>query len=91
MQADSLPARIEHGIAELRAAHRGVTACHAVLQRLRDGAHARYSLWLDIRWPQHRSIVSGPACDSAEAALQAGFGRAHEIAAPAPAEDRELV
>ena len=73
MKDDSLQARIQHGIADLRAAHPRITACHAALDRWREGAAARHSLRLDIRWPQHQSLVSGPARDSPEEAVQAAF------------------
>ena len=79
MESDSTQARIEHGIAELRGAFPGITLCHAALQSWREGAQARHSLWLDLRWPEHQSIVSGPACASAEEALQAGFDKARNL------------
>jgi hypothetical protein len=76
MEFDSMQARIQHGIAELRGAYPRITLCHAALQSWREGAQARHSLWLDIRWPQHQSIISGPACDGADEALRAGFEKA---------------
>jgi hypothetical protein len=76
MKHDGLQARIEHGIAELRAAYPRITDCRAALDRWREGAAERHALRLDIRWPQHQSLVSGPACDSAEAAVQAAFDKA---------------
>lgn len=69
-------ARIEHEIAELRGAYPRLTACYTALRNWFEGGEPRYSLWLDLRWAQHQSIVSGPACDSIEQALQAGFDKA---------------
>jgi len=69
-------ARIEHEIAELRGACPRITSCHSALRNWFEGAEPRYSLWLELRWAQHQSIVSGPACDSIERALQAGFDKA---------------
>jgi hypothetical protein len=75
MKSDT-QARIEHEIAELRGACPHITSCHSALRTwFTDGA-PRHALWLDIRWPDHQSIVSGPACDSVERALQAGFDKA---------------
>ena len=75
MKSD-VQARIEHEIAELRGAWPRITSCHSALRTwLEDGA-PRHSLWLDIRWPQHQSIVSGPASAGVEEALQAGFDKA---------------
>jgi hypothetical protein len=76
MKHDGLQARIQHGIAELRAAHPRITECRATLDRWREGAAERHALRLDIRWPQHQSLVSGPGRDSAEEAVQAGFDAA---------------
>jgi hypothetical protein len=85
MESDSVRARIEHGIAELRGAFPCITLCHAALQSWREGAQARHSLWLELRWPQHQSIISGPACDGADEALRAGFEKARHELEPAGA------
>ena len=79
MSPDSLQARVEHGIAELRAAYPRIGECRAALDHWSDGGRARHALRLDLRWPQHQSLVSGPACDSPEAALQAGFDAARQL------------
>jgi len=76
VEPDSLQARIQHAIADLRAAFPRIGACHAALEDWHEGAEARYSLRLDIRWPQHQSIVSGPVRASAEQAVQAAFDKA---------------
>ena len=77
MKSDA-QARIEHEIAELRAAYPRLSSCHSALRNWFEDGTPRHSLWLDLRWPEHQSIVSGPACDSAEAAVQAGFERARQ-------------
>ena len=76
MRSDSLQALIEHGIADLRAAYPHITSCQFALQGSRDGERMRHALWLDIRWPQHQSIVCGPACDSEHEAVRAGLDKA---------------
>lgn len=76
---------VQHGIADLRGTHPRIRACHASLEDWYEGAEARHSLWLDIRWPQHQSIVSGPACDSTPAAVRAGIDAAARRLAGAPA------
>ena len=78
MKSDA-PARIEHEVAELRGAYPRITSCHSALRTWFEDGTARHSLWLDIRWPEHQSIVSGPACASAEEAVQAGFDKARGI------------
>lgn len=75
MHSDT-PARIEHEIAELRGAYPHITHCHSALRSWFEDGAPRHSLWLEVRWPEHQSIVSGPACDSIERALQAGFDKA---------------
>lgn len=74
-----LQARIEHEAAELRGAYPRLTACHSALRNWFEGGEPRYSLWLDLRGVQHQSIVSGPACGSAEQAVAAGFAKARQI------------
>ena len=76
MRSDSLQALIEHGIADLCAAYPDITSCQFALQGARDGERMRHSLWLDIRAPEHQSIVCGPACASEHEAVQAGLAKA---------------
>jgi hypothetical protein len=76
VKSDSLPAGIEHRIAELRTAHPRISACRATLEDWHEGAEPRYSLRLDIRWPQHQSLIAGPARASAAQAVEAAFDAA---------------
>lgn len=78
MDFDSIQGRIEHEIAELRGAFPRVESCHSALVQWKDDEQARYSLGLDIRWPQHQVLVSGPAQPSADAAVEAAFRLARE-------------
>jgi hypothetical protein len=78
MEQQSVQARIEQGTAQLRALFPQITECHAALVQWREGQSARYSLHLDIRWPQHQTLLNGAACDSAEAAIEAGLRSAKE-------------
>jgi hypothetical protein len=73
MDSDSLQARIQHHIAELRGTHPRITTFHAVLEDWYEGMQARHSLQLDVRWPQHQSLINGPARQSAEDAVRAAF------------------
>jgi hypothetical protein len=82
MKSDGLRAGIEHRIAELRAAYPRISACQAMLEDWHEGAEPRYSLRLDIRWPQHQSLVSGPACASADEAVDAAFELARRSLEP---------
>lgn len=78
MNDDSLHARIEHESAGLRARHPQITDCHsAMVQWTKDG-EKRYALHLDIRWPEHQTLVSGEAKDSATAAIAAAFETARQ-------------
>jgi len=82
---NDVQAHIEHQLAELRGAYPRISSCHSALRNWFEDGKARYSLWLDLRWPDHQSIVSGPARDSAEQAVQAGFDKAREVLAAARA------
>jgi hypothetical protein len=88
MDRDTVLAKIEHENAELRARFPHVRESLPALVHWSEGEQARYSLSLDIRWPQHQSLVSGPPQASAEAAVEAGFRLARErLAAAAPPEE----
>lgn len=76
MKSDTLQASIEHRIAELRAAHPWISVCHATLDEWHEDAGPQHALRLDIRWPQHQSLLSGPARPSARAAVEAAFEQA---------------
>ena len=78
MDTQSLQARIEHESAELRALYPRIKDCHTALVRWTGASGDHLSLHLDIRWPQHQTLVSGPARDSAAAAVEAGFHAARE-------------
>ena len=73
MKKDGLRAEIEHRIAELCAAHPRISHCAARMENWREGGTPRYALGLDIRWPQHQTLLSGPARASAEDAVEAAF------------------
>jgi hypothetical protein len=78
MDSQSLQALVEHETAELRALFPQITDCHTALVQWKEGDATRYSLHLDLRWPQHQRLVSGPARDRAEAAIEAGVHMARE-------------
>jgi hypothetical protein len=78
MDRDTILGRIEHESAELRARHPHVRECLPALMHWQEAGQARYSLALDIRWPQHQTLLSGPVQPSAEAAVDAAFKAAGE-------------
>ncbi len=79
MESSTPQAHIEHGIAELRGAYPRITTCLSALHSWQEDAAERHSLWLDIRWPQHQSIVSGPARGTVDAAVRAALDRAARL------------
>jgi ribosome-associated translation inhibitor RaiA len=76
MEAESLRASIQHRIAELRGAYPRIAACQAALEDWHEHTGKRHSLSFDIRWPQHQSLISGPARESAEQAIRAALDAA---------------
>ena len=78
MDREAVQARIAHEAAELRAGFPYLTDCQAALVQWKDGDAARYALHLDIRWPQHQTLMSGGPHDSAEAAISAAFRSARQ-------------
>ena len=73
MEIDSVQARMAHESAELRARYPHITDCGTALVQWDEAGKKRYALRLDIRWPQHQTLVSGPAQPGARAAVEAGF------------------
>lgn len=69
MDAGSLRALIEHEIAELRAAYPRISKCRAKTETL----NGSISVGLDIRLPEHQSLVSGPLRDDPYVAVRAAF------------------
>lgn len=78
MDIDSVHARIEHESAELRARYPHITDCRTVLVQWDEAGKKRYSLKLDVRWPQHQTLLSGEAKDDAGAAISAAFATARQ-------------
>ena len=87
MDIDSVQARIAHESAELRALFPHITDCHSALVQWSESGRSRYSLKLDIRWPQHQTLLNGQAMDDAAGAISAAFARArHEACLSKPRE-----
>jgi ribosome-associated translation inhibitor RaiA len=78
MDTESLHAHIEHQSAELRSQYPHIKDCHSAMVQWDEGGVKRYSLHLDIRWPEHQTIVSGETKDSAAAAIAAAFQLARQ-------------
>ena len=76
MKNEGLHAELGHRIAELRARHPRVQGCEALIEEWQEDGEARHAVRLDIRWPQHQSLIAGPARASAAQALQAAFDKA---------------
>jgi nucleotide-binding universal stress UspA family protein len=51
--------RIEQETVRLRAGFPQVADCRTALVQWKEGDATRYSLHLDIRWPQHQTLISG--------------------------------
>jgi len=76
MEREAPQARIQHESAELMARYPHISVCRAVLDEWQEGSERRYSLSLDIRGPQHQTLISGEAKASAAAAIGAAFKKA---------------
>jgi len=64
MDRESLQAQIHHEVAEFQARFPQITACRSTLDEWLEEGRCRYALRLDIRWPEHQTLVSGEAQDS---------------------------
>jgi len=73
MDRESLQAQIHHEVAEFQARFPQISACRTTLEEWKEEGASRYSLRLDIRWPQHQTLVSGEAKDDPLGAVRAAL------------------
>lgn len=73
MDRESLQAQIHHELAEFQARFPQISACRSTLDEWQEDGRSRYALRLDIRWPEHQTLVSGEAKDSPLGALRAAL------------------
>ncbi|MEW5862578.1 MAG: hypothetical protein AB1773_03165 [Pseudomonadota bacterium] len=78
MKEESLHALIQHEVAELRVEFPQIALVRSTLDTWLEGEARRYSLGLDIRWPDHQTLVAGPARDGVHEAVRAAFEAARE-------------
>jgi hypothetical protein len=76
MNRDSLDALIAHESAALREAFPQISGCRARIETLSEGEARRYSVLLDIRLPEHQSLISGKSKHDTHAAVHAAFEEA---------------
>ena len=58
--------------------------CNSALVQWNEAGKKRYSLKLDLRWPQHQTLLNGEAMDEVGAAISAAFARARQRVQEAP-------
>ncbi|TAK86808.1 MAG: hypothetical protein EPO20_06160 [Betaproteobacteria bacterium] len=73
MDRETLEGRIQLELAQLQARFPQVSACRSTLDEWQEDGNSRYALRLDIRWPQHQTLVSGDAKDNPLGALRAAL------------------
>ncbi len=73
MDRESLQAQIHHEVAEFQARFPQITACRSTLDEWLEEGRSRYAVRLDIRWPEHQTLVSGEAKDSPLGAVRAAL------------------
>ena len=76
MDADAIRAHIERKSAELRQQHPDMTHCDSALSQRREDGKPRYSLYLELRWPNTQVLVTGPVHGDAGTAIDAAFQEA---------------
>ena len=76
VDTDAIHARIEQRSTELRARYPDMKSCDTALSQRREDGRLRYSLYLDLRWPQTQVLVAGPLHDDAGVAIDAAFQEA---------------
>lgn len=78
MKEESLHALIQHEVAELRVEFPQIALVRTSLDTWTEGEARRYSLGLDIRWPDHQTLVAGPVRDGVHEAVRAAFDEARQ-------------
>lgn len=82
MDRETPEARIQLELVELQARFPQISACRSTLDEWQEDGDSRYALRLDIRWPQHQTLVSGAAkgnpLGAVRAALDAAGRQLHE-------------
>jgi hypothetical protein len=76
VRSDSFEAELQHEVAELKAAFPRIATVAARLDEVPEYASRRFSVRLDIRWPEHQTLACGPACMAPLDALHAAFAMA---------------
>jgi hypothetical protein len=76
MDRESLQALVQHELVELQARFPRIGVCRSTLDEWQEDEASRYALRLDIRWPQHQTLVSGDAKDNPLDAVRAAFDAA---------------
>ena len=76
MDADVIRAHIDRKAAELRQRYPDMTHCDSALSQRREEGKLRYSLYLELRWPQTQVLVTGPVHGDAGTAIDAAFQEA---------------
>ena len=76
MDRQSLQERIHHEVAEFQARFPQIAACRTTLDEWLEDGRSLYSLRLDIRWPEHQTLLTGEAKDSPLDAVRAALDAA---------------
>lgn len=76
MDRETLQARIHHELAEFQACFPQIRACRSTLDEWQDEDGSHYALRLDIRWPEHQTLLSGEAKDNPLGAVRAALDAA---------------
>jgi hypothetical protein len=78
VKEESLHALIQHQVAELRVEFPQIALVRSSLETWKEGESRRYSLGLDIRWPDHQTLVAGPPREGVHEAVRAAFDAARQ-------------
>jgi hypothetical protein len=76
MDASWIRTRIEQATAALRASYPDMTDVHTVFSHRLEAGRPRYSLYLDLHWPQRQLLVPGPSREEPGAAIDAAIQEA---------------
>jgi hypothetical protein len=75
-RSEALEARIRNAVAELAGLYPQLSACHVAAEKVAPGPAEAFCVRLDLRFPEHQSLLNGEPCASLDLAIRSAFNAA---------------
>jgi hypothetical protein len=77
-RSEALEARIRDAVAGLADLCPQLSACHVVAEKAAPGGCEAFCVRLDLRLPEHQSLLNGEPCASLDLAIRGAFDAARK-------------